>query len=152
MYRGRRYSVNGQRATAASAPQTILGISSTTAVRPFVYDLLIGSSASPADNAILWSMQRFTASGTGTSVTPQALDSGDPASTSSSQKAHTVDPTYTANAVVWYTALNQRATHRWVADPDGAIVCPATANNGVGLFPSHASFTGNADATIHFGE
>jgi hypothetical protein len=149
---GRRYSVDGQRACAASAPQTILGITATTAVRPFIYDLLLGSSATPADNAILWYIGRYTAAGTSTAVTPQALDSGDPASTTTAGKNHTVDPTYTANAILFHLALNQRASHRWIGDPNGPMICPATANNGMGLYASNASFTGNIDATIHFAE
>lgn len=149
---GRRYAITGQRVCAASAPQTLLGLTTTTAIRPRIYDVLLGVSGSPADNAILWNMQRYTAAGTATSVTPTALDSGDPAATASAGKAHTVDPTYTSGAVLFNLALNQRASHRWVAAPGGEIVLPATASNGAGLYATHASFTGNIDGTIMFEE
>lgn len=150
---GRRYSIFGQRACAAAAPQHIINLTATAAVRPFIYDILIGSSATPADNAILWQAQRNTASGTGTTSTaPTAIDSGDPAITTTSTQNHTTDPTTTANTVLWYLALNQRASHRWIADPNGTLIAPATANNGIGLWLNHASFTGNCNALFHLGE
>ena len=46
--------------------------------------------------------------------------------------------------------MNQRATQRWVPSPGREIKLPATASNGVGLQPVHASFTGNVTATMHF--
>lgn len=148
---GRRYSIDGQRAVA-SPTKTLLGLTGGTAIRPFVYDMLLGSSASPADNAILWYIQRSTAAGTSTSVTPSALDPGDPSATSTAGQNHTAEPTYTAGAILFHLALNQRASHRWIADPNGPMTIPATANNGLGLYPVNSSFTGNVDATVHFAE
>ena len=113
----------------------------------------LGCSATPADNAILWFLQRITTTGTGGSTpTPQPLDPGDPAAAVVCNRAHSTDPTYTANAVLLRLALNQRATHRVQFDPDAPAVIPATAANGLGLYPSHSTFTGNVDATIHFAE
>lgn len=149
--RGRRYSVDGEQ-NVASPDDSILGITSTTTIRPTIYDLLIGSSATPADNALTWYGQRHTAAGTATAVTPVALDPGDPAASTASGENHTAEPTYTANAILFRLALNQRASHRWIADPDGGLVCPASANNGATFFPVHASFTGLCDMTIHFQE
>lgn len=152
---GRRYASIAQRACAASAPQTVLGVTTggTNLKRPSWYDAILGSAASPADNAILWEAQRYTAAGTGATTTaPQALDSADSSSDSSGVQANTVDPTFTANAILLYIALNQRATHRWIADTYGALVTPATANNGIGLWATNASFTGNINATVHFFE
>jgi hypothetical protein len=148
---GRRYSIDGQRAVA-SPTKTLLGLTGGTTVRPFVYDMLFGSSAAPADNAILWYVQRYTAAGTSTAVTPTAIDPADPAASSTSGQNHTVEPTYTAGAILFHLALNQRASHRWIADPNGPLTIPASANNGLGLYPVHASFTGNVDAVIHFAE
>lgn len=148
---GRRYAVTGQSAVA-SPTDTCLGITGGTAVRPEIYDVLIGSSATPADNAIIWKIQRTTAAGTSTSVTPAALDSGDPASTTTAGQAHSAEPTYTASTVLFNLALNQRASHRFIADPNGGMKAPATSNNGLALYPVHSSFTGNVDATIHFCE
>jgi hypothetical protein len=136
----------------ASPTATALVLVSTSAIRPEIYDMIVGSSATPADNALTIKVQRFTAAGTTTALTPQALDPADPASTSTAGKTATAEPTYTANAILWHIALNQRATHRWVADPRGPLKLPATASNGAGLYYVHSSFTSNVDSTIFFNE
>lgn len=148
---GRRYSVDGTTACDSSADSVISVISAST-IRPAVYDIIFGSNATPADNALTWLLQRFTADGTGTSVTPIALDSGDPSATGTSKEDYTAEPTYTANAIVMNISANQRATTRWVASPGGELKCPATAANGLGMQPSHASFTGNVQCTMHYEE
>lgn len=148
---GRRYEIDGQ-AAVASPTKTLLGLTGGTAIRPGIYDLYVGSSATPADNAILWYIQRSTAAGTSTATTPTPLDSGDPAATATAGYAHSAEPTYTSGKILFHLALNQRATHRAILDPNGALLVPATGSNGLGLYPVHASFTGNVDATIFFFE
>ncbi len=127
----RKYSIDG-RDTNTSAT-TILGLTSAATIRPKLYDFTSGSAATPADNAGEYYIQRSTAAGTSTAVTPQALDTGDPSSLASAGEAHTVEPTYTANAILLAWTQNQRATFRWVASPGGEIVLPATAANGIGF-------------------
>lgn len=151
---GRRYSTFGTRSVSSADPQTVLTLIGAATVRPFWYDIICGSNATPADNAILWQCQRLTANGSGgTAKTPGALDSADPASIATCSTNYTTsDPTYTSNTILFYLALNQRATHRWIADPNGTFITPATANNGIGLWATHASFTGAINAMVHFGE
>lgn len=127
----RRYSVSGQDTNTAST--TMIGITSTTAIRPEIYDVVIGSVASPADNAAEYYFQRYTAAGTSTAVTPQALDSGDPAATATAGKNHSAEPTYTAGAVLLVVAKNQRATFRFVCREGSEMKLPATAANGLGV-------------------
>jgi hypothetical protein len=98
-----------------------------------IADIIISSVATVADNAGEYFLQRYTAAGTSTSVTPQALDSGDPAATATAGVNHSAEPTYTSNAVLLRLATNQRATFRWVAAPGYELKLPATAANGVGL-------------------
>ena len=103
----------------------------TTPRRQKIYELILGSEATPADNAFLWQAQRTTTQGTGTAVTtPPPLDSADAALLADVLENHSVDPTLTANTVTLSIALNQRATFRWVAAPGSELVIPATANNG----------------------
>ena len=128
---GRRYVATGKDTNTAST--SILGVTSAATVRPKIYDLIWGSDATPADNAAEYFLQRYTAAGTSTSVTPLALDPGDPAALASAGKAHTVEPTYTANALLLDWMQNQRATFRWVAAPGSELVLPATAANGAGI-------------------
>lgn len=147
----RRYSVDGQDTNTAGT--TIVGVTSATTIRPKIYDLILGSDATPADNAAEYVLQRYTAAGTSTAVTPQALDPGDPAALASAGEAHTVEPTYTANAIMLQWAQNQRATFRWVAAPMGEIVLPATAANGVGVqVIGIAGSAVNTNCTIHYEE
>ena len=148
---GRRYAIDGAQAVAAPT-DTCLGLTSTTAIRPSIYDVIFGSNATPADNALQWLLQRYTAAGTATAVTPQPLSAGDPAATATAGEDHTAEPTYAENAILLNISANQRSTQRWVASPGGEIVLPATAANGAGLQPVHASFTGEVQATIHYEE
>lgn len=148
---GRRYAISGEQ-NVASPDDTLLTATGGTTIRPWVYEMLLGSAATPADNAIEWYLGRTTAAGTATAFTPVALDPNDPAATTAGGVNHTAEPTYTASAILFRMALNQRASHRWVADPDGGFKIPATANNGVGLYCVHASFTGVTSATLYFQE
>lgn len=148
---GRAYFIYGE-AAVASPTKSLVSLSSTSAIRPCIYDFYLGSSATPADNALLWKIQRHTAPGTNTAFTPIALDSADPAATATSGYAHSVEPTYTANAFLFWLALNQRASHRAVLDPNRPLTMPATGSNGASMFAVHSSFTGNIDVTIYYYE
>lgn len=147
----RRYSIDGVQAVA-SATDSVLGLTSATTIRPEIYDLVFGSSATPADNALNWLLQRYTAAGTATAVTPQALDPGDPAALATAGENHSAEPTYTSNEILLNISANQRSTQRWVAAPGGELKLPATANNGVGVQPVHSSFTGSVESMIHYSE
>ena len=149
--RRRSYSFDGQR-SVASPTKTAAGLTGGTTYRPYIFNGGVGSSATPADNAIEWLVQRFTAAGTSTSVTPTADDPADPAASSACGINHTVEPTYTAGVILWHRALNQRATIGFQIDPDSPWVIPATANNGLGLQPINSSFTGTVDFHIEFAE
>lgn len=145
----RRYSTNGARTNTAA--KTIIELRSTTAIRPAIYDLLSGSSATPADAAVEVYLQRTTTAGTSTSFTPVPLDSGDPAASATSGFNHSAEPTYTASAVLLDFAQNQRATFRWVAAPESEIQLPAAAN-GVGALVNAVSATFSQSMTLHYAE
>jgi hypothetical protein len=147
---GRRYSIDGQ--ANNDADDTILALISATTIKPKIYDLIVGSDATPADNAASYHLQRFSAAGTSTAVTPRPLDPDDPAALASAGENHTVEPTYTANLVLLNFSLNQRATFRWVAAPGGEIILPATANNGVGLRTIVSSSPVNTTCVMHYEE
>ena len=147
----RCYAVNV--AFAVTSPtDTAIITSSTTAIRPEWYDMVLGFSSTPADNGLTVQVQRYTAAGTTTSQTPRALDPGDPACTAVAGNTATIEPTYTASAILFHLGINQRASHRWVADPQGRLKMPATASNGLGLFAVHSSATPTFDAVVHFNE
>jgi len=56
-----------------------LSSSTTTARRFKIYDVLIGTNGTPADNFIEWDISRITASSTTTVLAATALDSADAA-------------------------------------------------------------------------
>jgi hypothetical protein len=136
----------------ASNVQTI-GVLACAATAPLhrarVNDVSVGCSASPADNTFDIVFQRCTTVGTGTGVTPNAMDPADTtASTIQAVGTITSDPALTASAFLGgIPPINQRASFRWVAVPAQEIVIPAVASNGIAIALSATStttFTANA--------
>ena len=127
------YAVTYQRTASATLSVGSFVANATRPRRAKWYDVEFGSEATAADNPFLYVLQRCTAAGTSTAVTPQPLDPADAATESTAGQNHTVEPTYTAAAIMYRLALNQRATFRWVARDGKEIVTPATASNGLGI-------------------
>ena len=121
-------------------------------VRPKVYDILVGSDATPADNAAKFVLQRSTATGTTpTTVTPAPIDPGDPSSLSSFASTWATAPSFTLAIFQW--AQNQRATFRWVAAPTKELVLPNAANAGLNFsVPVVAGSAVNWVFTLEFEE
>ena len=147
---GRRYSIDGEQ-NIASPDDSVLTLTGASTIRCEVYYFAIGNEGTPADNQHIWYIQRHTAEGTNTTVTPQALDPGDPASLADGGENHTVEPTYTSAAIFFRLGLNARAAHAWYADPFGGIKMPASTN-GLGWYPQHASSTVLVSVVAHFCE
>jgi hypothetical protein len=111
----RRYSssLSGQTNTGSTTLQQTV---CSTTIRAQIYDLIIsGGGVAPADNAAEYQMKRLTAAGTVSTFTPQALDSGDPATTMTLTTAGcgyaaTGEPTYAAaGAILLDIGVNMRA-------------------------------------------
>ena len=145
------YSVRLARTASTTASLGTIGADATRPRRGKFYDVIFGSEATPADNAFRYLIQRCTALGTSTAVTPQPLDPADAATESDAGENHTIEPTYTANALLLSVGLNQRATFRWVASPGGELVYPATASNGLGVQTPTSSAVA-ITATVHYVE
>lgn len=141
-----------QRTASASASVGHLSCPGASMRRIRLYEFVFGSEGTPADVANLWQWQRTTAIGTSTGVTPQLLDPADAALITVAGQNHTVEPTYTANAIMHSAALNQKATYRWIAAPECEIIVPATANNGLGLKTPTAGSSVGITATAYFQE
>lgn len=146
-----RYAIDFTRTASTTASVGTFTADATRPRRAKLYDLTVGSEATPADGVFRWVVQRCTAAGTGTGVTPQPLDPADAATEMDAAENHTIEPTYTASALLLVIALNQRATFRWVAAPGGELVIPATASNGLGLQTPTAA-TVAVSATLHIEE
>lgn len=145
-----KFACDFQRTASTTATLGSMTADSTRPRRLKAYDMVFGSEATPADAAILWTIRRCTAAGTSTGVTPQNLDPADATTEYDAGENHTIEPTYTAGAILLNIALNQRATFRWVAAPGGELVFPATAANGFGIETDTIS-TGTPviTATVH---
>ena len=146
-----KYAIELNRTASATASLGSVTADATRPRRGKLYDVIFGSEATPADNAFRYIIQRVTAAGTSTAVTPQALDPADAATEMDSGENHTIEPTYTAGAILLAVGLNQRATFRWVASPGGELVFPATASNGLGEQKPTSSAVA-ITATLHVDE
>lgn len=124
-----------------------------------LYDLLVGTNGTPADNAMIWSIQRATAGTTSAytgyvSSVALAIDPADstPASAvwinSSAETAYT----FTATNFPLYVGVNQRASYRWVAAPGSEIVWPATSSAGIVLRVKSPGYTGTATGSVMWTE
>ena len=140
--------------TVANPADTTLTLTGNVAVRGKLYDIILGAIGVPADVTLKHTVQRVTAIGTGTGFTPLPLDGDAPGAQLVCTVNHTVEPTYTASAILLEHGLNQRATFRWVAAPGGEIIIPAAAGEGVGIFAIDvaAAATPDVEATVHWEE
>jgi hypothetical protein len=131
---GRRYNIYITGTIPNSTTNVFANVTGGTTIRTNIYDIVTASTATPADNAAEFYMQRSTTAGSGgTAITPQALDAADPAAVTACQQLPSVQPTLTSNAILLAWSHNQRATFRWVAAPNSELVVPATSANGIAL-------------------
>lgn len=141
---------------AAGANKTLINLFNpavSPTSRGAIFDILIGSSGTPGDQAAKFALARTTGLGTeGSGFVPNNLDPAGPAGAYDSGVAHSVEPTYTANKELLVFGLNQRALARWVAGPGFEIKLAATQNNGAGLKTIAATSTQAHDSTVLFKE
>lgn len=148
---GRRYATTGAKVSAAGTTQLVL--TSAATMRPRLYEVIWGSATAPADAALELALLRFTASGTGTGVTPKPFDPSDPASSCTAAENLTVEPSYALVTAMQEVGLNQQITWRWVTAPYEGIAMPAIAANGVGLkFITISAGTPTCQATFYHDE
>ena len=130
-----RYSACFNRAAASTTLAMGILQASATPRRIKLYQLVLGSEATAANTALIWTVDRVTADGSiagGTAVTPNPLDPADAAAlTTGLEGTITTNPTIGANLAQF--PLNQQATLIWEAPPGGELVSPATDNNGFAI-------------------
>jgi hypothetical protein len=131
----RRFFSPGTIAAVTSSFKTTQVLTSATTVRPKMYSFVLSTLGAAADGVLEWIIQRFTAAGTTTAVTPRNIDPTDPSTAAASAGSNaSVEPTYTANSSLFDSGLNQRATYTWNGWTEGAqLVAPATAAAGLGI-------------------
>ena len=149
----RRYALCTNASGAQSATLPLFTVMGAATVRVRIYDMIFSSDATPADQAVTYRVERVTSAGTpGTSPTANPLDPADPAAIATCGLAVFTGAPTTAHLAVLQFAHNQRATFRWVAAPDGELVIPATAANGLMWLPTVATASFNESFTTQWQE
>lgn len=144
----------GTNITASSTYAAIItmGSSSTTPVRGKLYDVLIGTNGTPADNVMEFQILRTTECATGvaggTTITAAPLDSNDKIAVSRVTVNSTGVAAGAASPSLWYIGINQRASYRWVAAPGGELIWPATGSAAISLQGKGAAGIGLCGATM----
>lgn len=146
--------LGGTQQNLSTSFKTLVALTAATATlkRGRIYDLLVGTDGTPADNACRFDISRQTAAGTSTSITPNALDPADVAAGTVGSANFTAEGTITANSSVLQLGLNQRASYRWVAAPGGELVWPATNLAGLAIRANSPGYTSTATAQAYFNE
>lgn len=147
----RQYAVIGSNASGSSS-KTLLGLTGASTIQPGIFDLTVGCSATPADQAVKFGVLRSTTAGTSTAYTPLPLLPADVAAQTVAGNAHSVEPTYTAGGTLLSISMNQRATYRWVCADGKELFGAATASNGLGLQLISATAAMVLDGVVHFRE
>lgn len=122
----------------------------TTLRRGKFYDFLMGADGTPADNVIVYKVDRQTSVGTQSAVVAPPLDAGDAAGLLVCGANTTIEPTVTAATQLIEIPVNQRASYRWVSAPDSELVIPATNVAGLGVRAKSPAYASTAVATVAF--
>jgi hypothetical protein len=149
-------SLGGTQQAMGAAYKTLIAITAQTATlgRFRIYEIILGTNGTPADNYIEYDVSLQTAAGTATVVTPRSLDPSDQGTNGSLCVANaTAEGTITAASSVLYFAANQRATYIWRAqNPDEMLIGPAVNLAGYAIRARSAVYTGTVTATVKFVE
>lgn len=136
----------------------------TVARRFKMYDLLLGTNGTPADNYMTYDVARVSyISSTATPTTTVSsissafmLDQADPGFALLAVVNSTSETGNTFVAEPWFCAINQRASYRWVCAPGSEIVSPAniqaTSPNGLDLRALSGAYTGTVTMNGWFWE
>ena len=130
-----------------------------------LYDILVGTNGTPADNYLEYDCTTITLGTTISGIVSTLISSlsstfaNDPADTSfvaALQINSTGEAGVSALTEKWYIGVNQRASYRWVAAPGSEILYPAnssaTGTNGLSLRSRSAAYTGTATANAMINE
>lgn len=126
------HATSASGAVTGAATKTIIAVIAAAANRPRLKQVVIGSSATPADNVGLFAIRRFTADGTGSAGTVIATDPGNGTPSCTTKYNYSAEPTYGAGNLV-EIPMNQRASVIWNAPLDGEITSAVGTANGIGI-------------------
>lgn len=141
-------SLGGTQQAISGTYKTLLALTAATATltRAMIQELDVGTNGTPADNYMEYDVSRQTAAGTSTAVTPNPLDGSSRAAGTVGAANFTAEGTITATSSVFYLAVNQRASYRWVAAPGSELIIPATNLAGFAVRARSGGYTSTATA------
>lgn len=147
-------TLGGTQQAISTAYKTLLSLTAATATlcNARVFDVIFSTDGTPADNVMTYDISRQTAAGTSTAVTPTALDGQHRAAGTVGSANFTAEGTITGASSVFSCGANQRQTVRWLANPGGELVIPATNLAGFALRAKSPAYTSTAIATAWFME
>lgn len=165
---------NVQQALAATYKSLVIAGNSSATTASFgaggyrrgkLYDILIGTNGTPADNFTEFDVVLVTLGTTPSGITGTLISSlsstfaNDPADinfVSAISINSTAEVGITAVTEKWYIGMNQRASYRWVCAPGSEILYPAnssaTGSNGLSLRARSAGYTGTATGNVMINE
>jgi hypothetical protein len=152
----RRYSTQGNMGTGtmSSAYKSLILLTSTAAIRPYIYDWTFGTAGTPSDSVVQLTVTRFnaTAATLGTASVVSQLDASDANASTTGVFALTAEEA--ASTILFQVGLNVRATYRWVAAPGGELIMAAstTTAGSLGLRAQSPAYVLDANATIYLAE
>ena len=130
-----------------------------------LYDILVGTNGTPADNYMEFDVASITLGTTPSGITGSlvsslsstfGLDPADVSFVAALQINSTAEVGLTTPIEQWYVGINQRASYRWVAAPGSEILYPAnssaTGRNGLAIRARSAAYTGTATVTAFISE
>ncbi len=145
-----RYSAVGSATNTAATTILYVVSPASTFRRIHLYEVILGSQATPADQAAQYQIRRLTDEDTtpgGAGVTGVPLDIDDSVAISAAVEDPSGEPTYETGALL-EIALNQRATFRWVAAPGSEFICTAAEDQGFGIEAVAVTSAYIANATL----
>lgn len=132
-----------------------------------LYDLLIGTNTTPADNVMTFDVVRATYAST-TAITTGGvlfvsslsstfvLDLADSPPTAQLSINSSVETFLTSPVEVWTVGINQRASYRWVAAPGSELIYPAGSSgagpNAIAVRALSPAYTGTVTVTALINE
>jgi hypothetical protein len=148
-------SLGGTQQAMGASYKTLIALTCQTATlgRFRIYELMIGTNGTPADNYLEYDVSRQTAAGTGTIVTANPVDGADAAAGTLAIVNATAEGTITAASSVFYLPWNQRASLIWrAATPDDMLIAPAVNLAGFAIRARSGAYTGTIGITTKFQE
>lgn len=149
----RSYGIGNSAAIgSASFPQLMIYLATAAGIRAKIYEFLIGSSATPADQAGRYQIARTTTAAPtgGSAPTIAPLEFADPAALASAYQSATGG--CTLSTILMIVSVNLRATFRWVAAPSKEFVIPNTQYAGAGIQSAAQTGAFNVDTSLYWEE